>query len=329
MNLPRSGTFAILMFKFPPLRPCIILTTIMFSVSACTAQLSGKAKEDSTWSFETRQLESEAAAYAGPRYSVGIVPFDDKAAAPASGVEVISPRINTQLETAGLEVITVDDSALREAEKPKALQPAGAAKNGKRPTDNGLEAPDFRLSGAITSYSKADEGGDANTAEKKTVVARVALDYVLIDSTTGKQLIAESASGEFRKPSSGAPGLAARSSFEANLHDGALRNAYAKATVSIIRKLGSMPFQGKLLAVDGSSLVLKAGLRSQLKEGTQLAVYRVSKALVDPDNGRVLAYKESRIGVIQISKHLNENLSLAAVVSGSGFHAGDMAKPIP
>lgn len=318
------------MRKYSSLRLCIVLTSILFIISACTLQLSGKAKKDSTWSVETRHLEKEAAAYTGPQYTIGIVPFDNKVPAKVSGVgEAVTTLLASQLDAAGLDAAPVDDKAPVEMGAAKAPQRPGTLNIRETPGNNGLDTLDFRLSGTISSYSEVDEWMDATATKKISIVARVTMDYVLIESNTGKQLMAESVSGEFRRPPTGASEPAARASFDPNLRDGALRNALAKVSVTLTRRLGSLPFQGKLLAVDGASLVLRAGLRSRLKEGTQLVAYRLSKSIVDPDTGQVLGYRESKVGTIQISKHLNENLSLATAVSGSRFQAGDIVKPMP
>lgn len=316
-----------LMFRFFFHRLGIVFTSAIFIISACT--VGGKAKEDSTWSVETQQLESEAAAYASPQYTIGVVEFDNNSLATVSGVsEVTATLFKAQLGIAGLNAQSLDLTALKDEEKSKALQRAGAVKNGKPRPDSGLDTLDFRLSGSIASYSEVEEGPDAAT-QKKSMVARVTVDFALFEATTGKPLMAESAAGEFRKPTTGALVTAATPTFDPMLRDGALRNALAKATVALTRKLTSTPFQGKILAVDGTALVLKAGLRSQLKPGTQLAVYRVNRALIDPESGRVLGYKESKIGIIQFDSHLNENISTATVVSGSGFQAGDEVRLIP
>jgi len=308
----------------------IIFTSLMFVISSCTTHTTGRAKDDSTWSGETKQLESAGAAYTGPQYTIGIVQFDNKAPAKVSGVgEAAATILRTQLETAGLKTILLDEKALKEADKFKVLQRSGVLKIGKKDADSGFDALDYRLSGAITAYSEVEEGVDAIVFQKKSTVARVTVDYALVDIATGKPLVAESGAGEYRKTTTGALGLGARSSFDPNLRDGALRDALAKATEKVIRKLSNMPFQGKLLAVDGTSLILKAGRRSQLKEGTQLAVYHIGEALIDPDNGQILGYRESRIGVIKIASHQNENLTSATIVSGSGFQVGDVAKPMP
>ncbi len=306
-----------------------LLSMISF-ISACTTHMTGVAKDDSTLSGQTKQLESTGAAYTGPQYTIGIVQFDNKAPSRVSGVgEAAATILRTQLETAGLKTILLDENALKEADKFKALQRSGVLKMGKKDADSGFDALDYRLSGAITAYSEVEEGVDAIVYQQKSRVARITVDYALVDIATGKPLVAESGAGEYRKTTTGALGLGAKSSFDPNLRDGALRDALAKATEKVIRKLGSMPFQGKVLAVDGSTLILKAGRRSQLKEGTQLSVYHIGEALIDPDNGQILGYRESKIGVIKIASHQNENLSSATIVSGSGFQVGDIAKPAP
>ncbi len=320
-----------LMFRYSSLLWfCIFLASAMFVISACTTHTSGGAKADNNWPGETRRLKNAGAAYAGPQYNIGIARFDNKAPAKVSGAGAAAAAIlRSQLETAGLKSILLDEYSSREAEKFKALQRSGIANIEKNDSGSGFDAPDYRLSGAVTAYSEVEEVADGIMFQKKSTVARVTVDYALSDFATGKTLVAESVTGEYRKTNTGASGPGAKSFLDPNLRDGALHDALAKSSVSVIRKLGSMPFQGKLLAVDGPSLVLKAGRRSQLKVGTQLAVYRVSEALTDPDNGRVLAYRESRIGVIQIGNHQDINNSTAAVVSGSGFRAGDVVKLIP
>lgn len=308
------------------------ITTLWVSLvlltTACSTSMSGKAKDDSTLSGQTQQLATAGAAYTGPQYTIGIVQFENKAPAKVTGIgEAAATILRTQLESAGLQTILLDEGALKEADKITALQKTGVIKVGKKDASVGFDALDYRLSGAITAYSEVEEGVDAIVFQKKSTVARVTVDYALIDIATGKPLVAESGAGEYRKTTTGALGLGSKSSFDANLRDGALRDALAKATEKVIKKLSAMPYQGKILAIDSDFVVLKAGTRSQLKIGSQLNVYHIGEALRDPDNGQVLGYKESKVGVVQISRHQNENLSEATVVSGTGFKAGDLVKP--
>lgn len=308
--------------------PLIFIASTLLALSACTTSSTGTVKDDTTLTGQTQKLESAGAAYTGPQYTIGIVQFDNKAPSRVTGVgEAAATILRTQLETAGLKTILLDESSLKESDKFIALQRTGVIKTGKKFADSGFDALDYRISGAITAYSEVEEGIDAIVFQKKSVVARVTVDYALVDIATGTPLVAESGAGEYRKTTTGALGLGAKSSFDPNLRDGALRDALAKATEKIIRKLSNMPFQGKVLAVDNQSLTIKAGTRSQLKPGTLLSVYHVGDALRDPDNSQILGYKESKIGVIQISKHQNENISDANIVSGGSFQVGDVARP--
>lgn len=311
------------MFRYsPPLWHCIVLTSVVFVISACAV--------DTSRDEESRQLKRAGAAYTGPQYSIGIVQFSNKITTMPSGAgEGAAGILKAQLDAAGLNAILLDENALKEANTRMTQQRAGIVKIAKSDIGSGVDALDYHLSGTITSYSESEEDVDTILSRKKSIVAHVTLDYSLVDITTGKLLASSSASGGYRRTGSGALLPGATSSLDPGLRDGALRDALAKATVSIIHKLGSMPFQGKLQTVDGPSLVFKAGRRSQLKEGTQLAAYRISKALIDPDNGQVLGYRESKLGVIQLSSHQNETLSTATVVSGTGFQAGDVVRLIP
>lgn len=308
----------------------IILTALALTTSACITHMSGEAKDDSTLKGETRKLESAGTAYTGPQYSIGIVQFDNKVPAKVTGVgEAAVTILRTQLETAGLKTIMLDENSLNESDKFIAPQRPGVINTVMKYADSGYDALDYRLSGAITAYSEVEEGIDAIAFQKKSVIARVTVDYALVDFATGKPLVVESGAGEYRKTTSGALGLGDKPSFDPNLRDGALRDALAKATEKVIRKLSAMPFQGKLLAVDSQSVALKAGTRSQLKEGEQLAVYHVGETLRDPDSGQILGYKENKIGIIKINRHQNANVSEAAILSGAGFQVGDVARPTP
>lgn len=308
----------------------VVLTALVLLVSACTTSMTGQVKDDSTLTGETKRLEAAGSAYTGPQYTIGIVQFDNKAPARVTGIgEAAATILRTQLETAGLKTILLDENALKEQDKFKSLQRSGVIKTGKKDADSGFDALDYRLSGSITAYSEVEEGVDAIVFQKKSTVARVTVDYALVDIATGKPLVAESGAGEYRKTTTGALGLGAKSSFDPNLRDGALRDALAKATEKVILKLSTMPFQGKLLAVDQGSVVLKAGSRSQINPGTKLEVFHVGEALLDPDNGQVLGYRESKVGVIRLDSHQNENLSTASILSGEGFRIGDVVKALP
>jgi len=311
------------------LRLFIVLTSLVLIVGACTSQTAGKSKEGNKSSGKAGQLENSDKAYKVPLYTIGIVKFDSRPKVNISGLsEAATTILQSNLEMAGLKTYLLDRNVLTESNISKGLLESKSDKNGDAESDIGIDALDFGLSGSITSYEEI-EGSETKDPDKRYELARIKLEYALYDFATGKNLLAESATGEYRKTSTGEMGHVAGPSSKNDLQNSSLRNALAKVAEKVKLKLNDLPFQGKLLAVDGPLLIVKAGHRSRLKEGTQLAVDHISVALVEPDSGRVLAYKASKIGIIKLTSHQNEYLSSAKVVSGSGFQIGDLAKPIP
>ncbi|MEO5656764.1 MAG: CsgG/HfaB family protein [Nitrospiria bacterium] len=318
--------------KQRPSRNRIVAAIVVFAASglaACSIHSTGVAKDDTTLSGETGRLTEAGARYTGPAYLVGILSFDNKTPSKVLGIgEAATTILRTQIETAGLKAMLLDDAELGDQRKLAQMQKSGMMKTAKK-ADEGFDSVDYRLSGAITAYSEVEEGVDAVLYQSKSRVARVTVDYALVDLATGKALVAESGAGEYRKKTTGALGLGAKSSFDPNLRDGALRDALAKATHKMIAKLSAQPFRGKIVLVDSDSIVVRAGTRSQLSEGTRLAVFRPGQEIRDPDSGEVLGRKESKIGVIRVNHHQNDRLSDASVVSGGGFQSGDIVKPTP
>lgn len=307
----------------------VLCLTVMGGLAACSINSTGVVKDDTTLSGETQRLTEAGARYTGPAYLVGILSFENKTPSKVLGIdEAATTILRTQLETAGLKAMLLDDTELGSQRKMAQLQKSGMMKTGKK-ADEGFDSVDYRLSGAITAYSEVEEGVDAVLYQSKSRVARVTVDYALVDLATGKALVVESGAGEYRKKTTGALGLGAKSSFDPNLRDGALRDALAKATHKMVAKLSTQPFRGKIVLVDSEAIVVRAGSRSQLAEGAQLAVYRPGPEIRDPDSGEVLGRKESKIGVIRIDQHQSEQLSAASVVSGRGFQSGDIIKPTP
>jgi len=299
------------------------------SLGACTTTTSGTVKDDTTLTEETRRLSEAGATYAGPEYVVGILTFENKTPSKVLGIgEAATTILRTQFVQAGLQVILLERSEIGNQQNLISLQKAGILKAGEKRADEGFDPIDYRLSGAITAYSEVDEGVEAILYQRKTRVAKVTVDYALVDVETGQTLVAESGAGIYKKTTTGSLGLGASSSFDPSLRDGALRDALARALNKMVAKLGSEPFRGKVLLSEGQSVMIRAGTRSRISENSELGVFRPGKELRDPDSGKVLGYQEIRIGAIRIIRHQNERVSEASVVSGEGFKPGDVVKVV-
>lgn len=307
----------------------LVVGQAAFVLTGCSPQMTGAVKDDVSITGQTGRLEGVGADYSGPSYNVAIMTFANKTPSKVLGIgEAAAEILRTIVKKSGLEPISLTDEEMREQEKLIALQQTGALKTGKKSAAEGFESVDFRVSGAITSYSELEEASDYLVTQSKTQVARVQVDYALVDIATGKSLLAESGMGEYRKKTGGVLGLGSRSTADVGLREGALRDAMSKVMTRMIEKLNAMPFQSKILAVEGSTMVVRAGTRSKLKEGTVLGVFRPGADLVDPETGRVIGKREKKIGELMLTSHQGERISEASVKTGVGFQVGDIIKAV-
>jgi curli biogenesis system outer membrane secretion channel CsgG len=306
----------------------IILAVFVAMVSAaCSPKTTGVVKDDVSLTGQTGKLEEEGLNYNGPQYNVAILTFENKTPSKVLGVgEAATDILRTIVKKSGLEPITLTDAEMKDQEKLIAMQQTGAVKTGKKNAAEGFDSIDFRISGAVTSYSEVEESSDILVAKSKTQVARVQVDYALVDIATGKSLVADSGMGEYKKKTGGLFGLGSKSTADTGLREGALRDAMTKAMTKMIATLNSIPFQGRVLVVESGNLVVRAGTKSKLQSGTIFGVYRAGKDLVDPDTGRVIGKRESQVGEVVLTSHQGDNISETKIKSGSSFQVGDLVR---
>ena len=77
--------------------------------------------------------------------------------------------------------------------------------------------------------------------------------------------------------------------------------------------------------VDASGITLNVGANKGLKVGDQLTVERVARQIKDPTTGKVLRSVTAPVGVLEITS-VEDSVSVAKPVSGTGFKVGDLAK---
>jgi curli biogenesis system outer membrane secretion channel CsgG len=294
-----------------------LATIAMVLVAGCISAMAG----------EPHKPDGTGATYNGPSLTIAIVKFANKTPSKILGIgEAATDILRTQLKATGLEPVDVTEDALREQDELIRLQQSGVVKTGKKNAAEGFDSVDYRIQGAVTSYSEVEEGSDMLFYQKKSQVARVGVDYALIDIATGKSLLAESGAGEWRKETGGAMGFGSRSTSDGGLRDGALRDALGKALAKMIEKLNSIPFQGSILLVENQTALIKAGEKSKLGVGTKLGVYRGGQDLIDPETGRSLGKREKMIGEVTLTSHQNDRISEARITFGNGFQAGDIVR---
>jgi hypothetical protein len=185
------------------------------------------------------------------------------------------------------------------------------------------------VTGAVTAYSEAEEGSNYAVFKSKKQIARVTVDYRVVDTTTGMQLMADSGAGIYAKSASKVLGLGSTAGYDSDLRDGALRDALEKAMVNMMQKLGTRKWNGRVAQVDGENLYINAGQKSGLNVGVTLKVFRPGKEIIDPVTHVKLGTTESVIGEAIVQQNdLGDagDLSIAVPSSGTGFKPGDIVK---
>jgi curli biogenesis system outer membrane secretion channel CsgG len=204
-------------------------------------------------------VESGKEAHKGPKLRVGVVNFKNDTPRKVRDIEKAATNIlTTMLGEAGSFIVVPqqDMKSILDQQKLGASGAINASTAAKMGQILGLNAI---LTGSITSYAELVEGSNTLLTQSKTQVAKVGVDYRIVDTTTGQQLFAAHGKGEFRKESGGFLGFGSKSSRDTSLKDGALRDALGKAMNKITQQLTSDRWSGRIASIKGSNVYINAG----------------------------------------------------------------------
>jgi len=300
--------------------------------AGCAPTISGAVKDDTTVTGTSKELAkttTDVEEYQGPKLRVGVVNFQNKTPSKVLGIgEAAADILGTILQKTGRFIVIPQqdlDSIMQQQHlgATGAINPDTAAKMGEVLGLNAI------VTGAVTAYSEAEEGQDMLVYKSKKQIARVTVDYRIVDTTTGVQLLADSGAGIYEKSTGKVLGMGGKTSYDPDLRDGALRDALTKAMVNMQKQLGKRKWQGRIAQVEGRDLYINAGEKSGLQVGTKLDVYRAGKAIIDPVTKVKKGTTETKIGQALVTKNDigdDADLSIAAPSSGTGFAIGDIVK---
>jgi curli biogenesis system outer membrane secretion channel CsgG len=316
------------------MRLVLVMTVVtsMVWAAGCAPTISGAVKDDTTVTGTSKELAkttTDVEEYQGPKLRVGVVNFQNKTPSKVLGIgEAAADILGTILQKSG-RFIVIPQQDMESIAGQQAMGASGmvnpdtAAKMGEVLGLNAI------VTGAVTAYSEAEEGSDLLLYKSKKQIARVTVDYRIVDTTTGVQLMADSGAGVYEKSVGRVLGLGGKTSYDSDLRDGALRDALTKAMVNMQKQLGKRKWSGRVAQVDGRTLYINAGQKSGLDVGTKLDVYRTGKAIIDPVTKMKLGTTENKIGQALVTRNdLGDqaDLSIATPSSGSGFQIGDIVK---
>jgi curli biogenesis system outer membrane secretion channel CsgG len=309
---------------------CVVLGVLaMVSVGGCSPSTSGAVKDDTTLTGTSKELAtaSDTSNYKGPKLRVGVVNFQNKTPSRVLGVgEAAADILGTILQKTGRFIVIPQQDMASILEHQRmgqtgAINPDTAAKMGQILGLNAI------VTGSITSYSETEEGYDYLVSKGKKQIARVGVDYRIVDTSTGVQLMADSGEGIYEKKVGSVLGMGTKAAYDTDLRDGALRDALTKAMVNMMKQLESQPWKGKIAKVSGNQVYINAGKKTGLKIGDRLDVYRVGEDIIDPDTHVKIGTTEDKVGQVLIQKNDigdKADMSLAVTTSGMGFKQGDV-----
>jgi curli biogenesis system outer membrane secretion channel CsgG len=160
--------------------------------------------------------------------------------------------------------------------------------------------------------------------------ARVVIDVQLIDTTTGRIILAESSEGTESSVGVSIAGISTGSSIDDTMVGKALRQSINRLVNSISKQMVNIPWSAKVVKVSGRDVYINAGMNSNITQGMVFEIYKKGEALIDPSTGESLGHEETLAGEAMTSR-IMERVTVAAISSGTGFRAGDIVrlKPVP
>ena len=160
--------------------------------------------------------------------------------------------------------------------------------------------------------------------------AFVALDVRIVDAETGE--VIDSVKADGRAKQSGALGgfklgeaVIALGKEDKTPIGQATRAALTDAIDFICNRMEQLPWQSRVMEVDGTDVFITGGSNMNLKTGTVFDVFHRGKALVDPDTGQTLGHRERRLGALRVVEVLDK-YSIGVIVEGPAPERGDVVR---
>lgn len=304
----------------------LMIPTVAAAVfmAACTPQTKSVHRDDNV---PVNLVETSKVEHKGPKLRVGVVNFQNDTPRKVRDIEKAATNILTTMlqETGSFIVVPQQDmKAILDQQKLGASGAVSANTAAEMGKILGLNAI---LTGSITSYAELVEGSNTFLTQSKTQVAKVGVDYRIVDTSTGQQLFASHGNGEFRKESGGFLGFGSKSSRDTSLKDGALRDALGKAMNKITQQLTSDRWTGRIADIKGSNVYINAGQRTGLSVGDLLVVQELGEEIIDPQTGVSLGRAPGQTrGQLKITAFFGKDGSVASIISGSKFKKNDLVK---
>ncbi|MFH0954299.1 MAG: CsgG/HfaB family protein [Verrucomicrobiota bacterium] len=303
----------------------IVLTLVMVFSTYRASALWGAAKTDT----QQGNADMKLGEYKGLKHAIGCKDFENQAG--WHGEWELGHNLSTMLESALYDTgrfVVVEREKLKDVIAEQDLVASGRAAKAKKVAQTGLiRAAKYIASGAVTEVTDKQSGADTGLRFGPVRLgggrsdAQVALIVKLIDTTTSEIVAKERIVGK-------AGNVNLRMGLSVGRFDGdlggfkktplgqAAQDCINKASEFIAKKMESFPFEGSVVKVSGSQVIINRGSEFGVEAGQELVMSEEGEQLVDPDTGELLGQEEGKvIGKIKVAK-VQDKISYADVISG-------------
>jgi len=249
--------------------------------------------------------------------------------------EGVSDMLTTELvKTGNYQVIERQelDQILKEQDLGTSgiVTPQSAAEIGK------VLGVELAVMGAVTEfgYKASDTGGRVKNfgLGVQSQSATVGLDCRMVNTTTAEIVTAENVrkeeSSRGLRVSTPKVDFNDEKSFDESLVGKAAREAVQEVIHLIDRNAPNIPWEAKVVTVQGDKVFINAGSVSGIETGDKFVIYKKGQELIDPDTGLSLGSTDTRIGEIEVTNPDvgQGKAAQCRILSGSGFERGDFVR---
>ena len=291
-------------------------------LGGCSAKQTVKMKQDVSANV-TKKVDSK---FTGPKRRVGVVDFENKTAYGQGRLgQAASDILITEMVKTGKFIVIERDKMNKLLDEQKlglsgAIDPNTVAQMGKILGLNAI------ITGAISNFGTRTTGSDYLIAQSKRQEATCTVDIRVVDVETGQILYADSGKGVSKVASGGVLGMGTKGGYAESMEGDALRAAVSQLTENITSQINKKPWSCRIPQVANGKVYMSAGTDSGLEVGQKLKVFSQGPEIKDPESGLVLGREEEELGILEVTNHAGDKLSVGKMIKGRMPSKGDVCR---
>jgi len=269
---------------------------------------------------------------------VAVSRFDNKTAYSHAAIgDGMADQLTDALMQSG-KFIVMERQNVKDVIKEEDFANSGRVLKAKSAQTGKLVAAQILVQGTITEFESSSGGSQSGFGFAGLRVgnshqeAHVGLIIRLIDTTTGEVLASQRAEG---KVNSGGMKLGVStggaqfgtSGFEKTPMGKAVQMAIDDAVNQISEKLKDVPFQARVIKVNGDDeFLVSGGEKTGMATGDAFTLYSVGEDLVDPTTGEQLGAEVTKKGIVKVTSVQEKYAKVKADAPIAGVKVGDIIK---